>query len=197
MLQASPAQSSRFQASPSSDLKPYRCYFLTNTFLPLDRLKMYTRLPSIDSRLDAASVRGSSLELEAVCRDEFTVPLLSGSSPLPTTQISAATTTFKASVLRWAPLPVRESRVAYTQRRKKTMRKFSPSETMTMIRKWYRKQADVDRIHFTGESKSTGNCHFCKDCGENHERSRSKASPRLERANKRVRFQELDDVYNY
>ncbi|KAI4116447.1 MAG: hypothetical protein LQ345_003142 [Seirophora villosa] len=159
-----------------SDLKA-----LPLLIFPLDRLKMYTRIPSIDSRLDAASSRGSIMGLEA--------------SPLPKSRISAATSTLKASILRWAPLPVRGPKVAYPQRRKKDKRKLSPSDTTQLIGKWYKKEADPDRFWVNGESRGT--CHFCNDCGENHERSKRKEGSQFGRANKQVRFQELDDFYYY
>lgn len=75
------------------------------------------------------------------------------------------------------------------------MRKLSPSDTTPLIRKWYKKEADADRVWLSGESRGT--CHFCKDCGENHERSKSKESSQFGRANKQVRFQELEDFYYY
>lgn len=41
-----------------------------------------------------------------------------------------------------------------------------------MIRKWYRKQRDNDRLaYMSAIGGDKGVCHFCKDCGENHRRA--------------------------
>lgn len=159
-------------------------------------LRMYTHLPSIDSRLDAASAR-SSCNLEGAWREDFTVPLLSDYSPLPKAQAGATPIVLSVSSIRWAPLPVREPRMSYPQRKRIALRNYSPSETMTMMRKWYMKNTDADRLGYVGKIRGDrGTCHFCSDCGENHKRSKSKDIPQSGPAARRVRCQELDNRYS-
>ncbi len=69
------------------------------------------------------------------------------------------------------------------------MRKYTPSETMAVVRKWYRKGADVDRrrelsvvdryreVDAVGR-RSEGVCHYCEGCGESHEMARNLSAVR-------------------
>ncbi|KAI4136797.1 MAG: hypothetical protein L6R39_007608 [Caloplaca ligustica] len=66
---------------------------------------MYTQLPSIDSRMNAVTAWDDSFELQGAGKDELTVPLLAGYSPVPKTQPKATPIVLKAPVIQWAPLP--------------------------------------------------------------------------------------------
>lgn len=140
--------------------------------------KMYTQLPSIDSRMNAVTAWDDSFELQGAGKDELTVPLLAGYSPVPKTQPKATPIVLKAPVIQWAPLPVREPRVTYPQRRENSLRKYSATETMKVIRNWYKKHTDADRLGCAGKLRGDrGQCQFCKDCGQSHKMSRGSIVP--------------------
>ena len=137
--------------------------------LPQRERKMYTYLPSIDSRLDAASVPRSSVDSEVVWKVESpTIPLLPRGSHIPLQNPHPPPIVLRTPTISWSPLPiiVREPRVTASKRK---ARRYSPSETMSIIRKWYRKHADADRFAYMNRMRGEkGTCHFCRDCGENH-----------------------------
>ena len=71
------------------------------------------------------------------------------------------------------------------------LRKYTPSETMAVVRKWYRKGSDVDRwrelsvvdrdleVDAVG-GRPKGVCHYCEGCEESHEMVRRLSAVRGE-----------------
>ncbi|KAL8920976.1 MAG: hypothetical protein Q9172_004263 [Xanthocarpia lactea] len=105
---------------------------------------MYTRLSSIDSRLETDKVRSAmDLDSEIAWSYEESVPLISSSA-------------------HWTTLPVPEPaprkmpnkpRDSVPQRSAGKSPKYTPSETLAIVRKWYKKHTDTDRRQFLTANK--------------------------------------------
>ncbi|KAL8885744.1 MAG: hypothetical protein Q9215_006450 [Flavoplaca cf. flavocitrina] len=171
---------------------------------------MYLRIPSFTSLLEAANIR-SAIDTSSTWGYQDTITLLSSPVPLPLSPSPSIPN--RSPRIRWAPLPARpvrgkkgswarsvirepalESMVKSPRGRSSegVMRKYTPSETMAVVRKWYRKGADVGRSRELSavdryreadavRGRSKGVCHYCEGCGESHEMARNMSAVRGER----------------
>ena len=79
----------------------------------------------------------------------------------------------RKSAITWAPLPVREDKSLTLELEHKTSRKIMLSKMFSRFRKWYSKQAKIDRQRYMDAIRSPrGRCHFCKEGGVSHRHSR-------------------------